>query len=387
MKKIYINIALLPLLLLCFSASAQTIKASIGAGSQPNRIKLYLTTDVSQTSTISTLQFNVGVDASTVTTAPALTVFSNALGATWVVDPPVNEGGYWNYSIYTATSPLQPVFTAATDFEAMELEFSNGIPATGRAGLVTLPLGGSTGFSMFYCSGSVNSDGVNNLYYSRSGSAGLVIDNQNSYDAGFSTGTGTSFATFPLQVLPVRFLNFTATKSNNSATLNWAVENEDENTATYEILKSINGTDFTTLVTLPALNNGRSSNSYSFVVDKLSSIRTAGLVYFRIKQIDKDGRFAYTDIKNVRVDGKKLAVYPNPVKTTANVTYNLAENTAVTISIIDAAGKQVSTLQTQGFIGDNLKNIDLSKFAAGNYTVKVQTANETQVIPVIKVQN
>lgn len=345
--------------------------------------------DATQTASISTLQFNLGVRDSLITTAPTATVISHGFGAaSWQITPAYSEGGYWNYNIYTATSPLTPSFTAGAEFEAMEIEFAGGVPATGRAGLVTLPDGGSTtANALFLCTGSIISNGQNNLYYTR---AGVAVDNQNSYDPNFvQPGVGTSFATFPSQVLPVKFLNFTATKNNNTAILNWAVENEDANTASYEILKSVNGVDFTSIKTLSPLNNGRTSNTYAFTVENLSSIRSSGLIYFRIKQVDKDGQVTYTDIKNVRLDGRGLAVniYPNPVKNTANVTFDMEESAEVTIAVIDALGKQLSVKALKGVKGANITTVDMSKMAAGNYTLKLQTASETKTVSVVKAQN
>ena len=241
MKKIYSFLFVLAIL---NQSNAQTLKASIGAGTQSNRIKIYLMPDVTQTSTISTLQFNVGVNATGITTAPALTIVTQAFsGVTWQIASSYNEGGYYNYNIFTSSSPLTPSFTMNTEFEAMELEFSNGVPATGTVGLVTLPDGGATtANALFLCTGSITSNGLGNLYYMRTG---VTVDNQNSYDPNFVLpGSATSIATIPSVVLPVKFLNFTATKSNNTALLNWSVENEDANTATYEIEKSINGIEF-----------------------------------------------------------------------------------------------------------------------------------------------
>ncbi len=366
---------------------AQTVKASIGPGTQANRLKIYLMPDATQASSISTLQFNIGVVETGITTPPTLTVVSHGFGsATWSVTPAYNEGGYWNYNIFTASSPLTPSFTASTEFEAMEVEFAGGVPPTGTVGLVTLPDGGATtGNALFLCTGSIISNGVADLYYAR---PGATVDNQNSYDPNFiNPGVATSFVTIPDVVLPVRFLNFTATRNNNQAILNWAVENEDASTATYEIERSINGTSFVKAGELQALNNGRASNSYSFTVDNLSAIRNAGVIYFRIKQIDRDGQYVYTPIRNIRLDGKGLivGVYPNPVKGMANVTYDLTENTDVIISLIDASGKQVYANQLQGFKGANISKVNFSQFAAGTYTLKVQTSTELKVMPVVKV--
>lgn len=373
------------------SAFSQSIQASIGAGTQDNRVKVYLKTDVTQASTISTLQFNVGVDATNIVTAPTLTLISNGLGIAnngWTIGVPYLEGGYWNYNIFTSTSPLTPSFTSGVDFEAMELEFSNGVPATGKVGLVTLPDGGATTFAaLFYCTGTVNSNGLGNLYYLRSG---VTVDNQNSYDpSGSTAGTGTSVASIPSVVLPVKFLSFNAAKSNNTALLTWAVEHEDANTASYEVLKSVNGIDFTSIKTLAPAGNGRSSNTYNFTVENLSSIRSSGVIYFRIKQTDKDGKAVYTDIKNVRLSGNGLsvAVYPNPVKNTANVSFDMEETAEISIAVVDALGKQLSVKNVKGIKGANITAVDMSRMAAGNYTLKLQTATETKVVSVVKAQN
>lgn len=205
------------------------------------------------------------------------------------------------------------------------------------------------------------------------------------YNAADATNNGGSDAQFV--TLVVKFLDFTVIKRDNDALLNWSVENEGSTTSTYEIQQSLDGVNFTKVKTLPALNNGRTANSYSTIVENLSSIRAAGVIYFRVKQTDRDGKFVYTEIRSVRVDKRGLAVsaYPNPVKTTTTVDINLAENADVTVSVIDASGKQVVTAQLQGFKGANTKKLDLSKLAGGAYTLKVQTAAETKVIPLVKV--
>lgn len=189
--------------------------------------------------------------------------------------------------------------------------------------------------------------------------------------------------------LPVKFLNFTATKNKDAALLTWSVENEDVNTVSYEIQKSVNGVDFTPLKSIPALNNGRSSNVYSFTQDNLSAIRSSGVIYFRVKQTDRDGKFVHTEIRSVKLGGKDLsvAVYPNPVKNNASVSFDLDANADVAISLVDASGKQLFTNQLQGIKGANLTSINMSKMAPGSYTLKVQTGTELKVIPVVKASN
>lgn len=206
----------------------------------------------------------------------------------------------------------------------------------------------------------------------------------NAADATNNGGSGPQFVT-----LVVKFTDFSVVKNNNTAILNWSVENEDANAVSYEIQKSLDGINFSPVKTIPALNNGRTSNSYSATVEDLSSIRSSGFIYFRIKQTDRDGKFVYTVIKNVRLTSKGLfaSVYPNPVKNTANLTFDLDANADVTIAVIDALGKQLSVKAVKGIKGANINSVDMSKMAAGSYTIKLQTATETKVIPVVKAQN
>lgn len=189
--------------------------------------------------------------------------------------------------------------------------------------------------------------------------------------------------------LPVKFLNFTATKNNNVAFLNWVVENENTITDRYEIERSSNGVSFEKIATIGALNNGRSGNAYTFTQQNLSSIKNTGVIYFRIKQIDKDGKFIYTEIKNLRLGTKGIlvGVFPNPIKQNTTLTFDLVENSRVIYSITDAAGKMIETYQVQGFKGSNIKTLNLGKYAAGAYILKVQAGDDVKTIPIVKSSN
>jgi hypothetical protein len=187
-------------------------------------------------------------------------------------------------------------------------------------------------------------------------------------------------------VVPVRFLGFNVTKSNNSALLNWTVENEDANTARYEIEYSTTGTEFARLATVAAANNGRSSNTYNFTQENLSAVRTSGVIYYRIKQIDADGRFTYTTIKSIRLDNKSfgVAAYPNPAKSYTKLTIELTEASPIVVTVSDASGKQVSAVQIAGVKGTNFRDINLANLASGSYILKVQAGNEVKSLPIVK---
>ena len=176
------------------SSYSQTIKASLGIGSQANRIKLYLKPSGTKTlAYFSTLQFNVGIDTS-IKPKPTISVTSTTFsGVNWVVTESI-EGGYYNYQITTSTSPLQVNTTANIEFEVMELMISNGPSSLNKVSLVTLPDGGKSAFGngLFLSTGYFSSIG-SLLYYTRTG---VTTSNKNSYDAtGVMMGVDTSYAT------------------------------------------------------------------------------------------------------------------------------------------------------------------------------------------------
>lgn len=373
---------------LYFQSDAQLMQSSIGIGSQANRIKIYLKSDVSQNpSSISTLQFNVGVVAAGLTTAPTLTVLSSAFsGVTWQQNAPYLEGGYWNYNIFTPTSPLTPIFTANTEFEAMELEFNDGVPNMATVGLVTLPDGGLiTTNGLFLSTGTVTSNGMSNLYFARSG---VTVDNKNSYDPNsIIPGTQISTAMISNVSLPVKFLGFDVIKKDKNALLTWQIENESSLTDRYDIERSANGVHFSKIQGVAAKNNGSSNNVYTFTDADLGNIKSSGVVYYRIKQTDKDGRYTLTNIKNLRLDTKGISinVYPNPIKNIATLSFDLVKDADVMVTINDGAGKQVQSIPMQLFKGLNIKTINMSSFAAGSYMLSINAGTEIKNIALVKV--
>lgn len=299
------------------------------------------------------------------------------------------EGGRYHYDFIANNNSNVPsvntnTWTANTPYPVLTLDFST---SSGFSG-VTLdhwdaPSFGQNGFSQFYFeiiqAGGGDITAQSNLFF---GGPNVVND-----PGGW--GSGTSFA--PLQslsVLPIKFLGFSANRGNEKAILNWTVEGEDGNTDKYEISSSSNGRDFTFFTTVKALNNGKSSNTYTTQAD-ISTFKASGIIYFQIKQIDKDGNWVKSPIRNIRINSKEIlvGVYPNPIKQSANVSFDLEKDAVVLLSVTDASGKQLLVKQVQGFKGANVKPIDMSKVAGGNYLLKVQAGDDVKVLPIVKATN
>ncbi|WP_018615992.1 reprolysin-like metallopeptidase [Segetibacter koreensis] len=131
---------------------------------------------------------------------------------------------------------------------------------------------------------------------------------------------------------------FTGKKDiNNTVNLQWQATSEIDSLS-YEIERSINGTDFVSLGKINAVNNPDSLSKYLFNDSKPYQ----GVNYYRIKQIDKAGRFTYTKIVSVALDkaGVKYTVYPNPAINKSSIRI-LADLKQVTVRLTDALGREV----------------------------------------------
>ena len=398
MKKYLLLLAVISIARAGFS---QTMFASIGAGNAANSIRIYLKPDATQASCVfSTLQFNVAIPSGTVP-IPSLTVDSSAFaGVSWVVGAPYTEGSYINYNIYTGAAGFTLPITANVEFIAMRVSFHNGsaVPLPNRANLVCLPDGGVTGASnaLFYCTGTMNSNG-SNLFYARD--VNVTVANGFSYSPvpfgqpgspgtpGSPLGTFTSFARYgPAVALPIKFIDFTAVKRDKDALLSWTIANQDLTTHHYEVDRSFNGTDFTSVITVPADYSQGATATYKQFDANIAALRSSGIIYYRIKEVDLDGHFVYSEIRSLRLDSKSISInlYPNPALDYTNLILDLQDASTVAVNITDAAGKLVQQFSFPAFKGNNQKKIDLSKFASGTYMLKVNTGDLSQTISLVK---
>ncbi|MCB9230625.1 MAG: T9SS type A sorting domain-containing protein [Bacteroidia bacterium] len=113
----------------------------------------------------------------------------------------------------------------------------------------------------------------------------------------------------PAPSLPVDFLSFEVTSDKGNAQLNWVVDNEKNNDF-FTVESSLDGENFIEMEFVPSVGDG-GPNSYSATARNLKMGRN----FFRIRQTDKDGTFAFSEIKTVEIASYKLPalqVFPNP---------------------------------------------------------------------------
>jgi len=137
--------------------------------------------------------------------------------------------------------------------------------------------------------------------------------------AGKADGTGTTtgfngsgmICSPVMLTLPVVFESFTAETTSQGTLLKWVISTEI-NTDHYEVERSSDGVNFTTIGILPATGTDGGAKEYSFTDNSFYNSKT----FYRIKSIDTDARFTYsvTRYVNEKQQGFELTAYPNPVK-------------------------------------------------------------------------
>jgi hypothetical protein len=388
MKKIII-IVLTSFIYIVGICQPKKIQNSIGLGDAPNRIKLYLKTDSTLVNhLIGTLQWDIAIPDN-VLPRPNLTIKSFNVGNGWAVTPQlVPEEGFWHYVISTQSANYPFSVNANQEFEAMQLEFTDGPPNPSDVYSMTLGVTGGIpnipGGLLFQSLFNLDYDIMTplpmttrdgDLYYIR---PGTQILNNLSYST-----PAMSWARISNVLLPVKFKDFNAVKEGGTAKLTWTVEGETATTDRYEVQSSSNCSDFTTITTVPANVKPNGSNSYTLSNVKLNSTNTT---CYRIKQVDKDGRFAISVTRAINLSGKSgvVSVYPNPAVDVVKVTVDELKATSVNISVSGANGQNVLNQKFSAVAGVNVFPINLSKLASGNYNFKITTGTKTEIIPVVK---
>ena len=188
---------------------------------------------------------------------------------------------------------------------------------------------------------------------------------------------------------PVSLVNFSAVRNNaNVNTLSWTTANEINNKG-FEIERSLDGRDFSRVAFVGTkAENGNSANNitYSFVDEKA----TPSVTYYRLKQLDNDGKFAYSKV--VTVNGAKVTkleftrIYPNPVSDKLNVVVVAPKADKVSFVVTDMAGKVVLQQAASVAEGNNNISLNIQQLNTGNYLVKAICAEgcETAVKKFVK---
>ncbi len=164
-------------------------------------------------------------------------------------------------------------------------------------------------------------------------------------------------AMFPL---PVVWKSFEATAKNNQIEISWETSSE-ENASHFVVEHSAgNNIQYAPITSVQAKGNSNSVTKYKYIFTGADKNKTN---YFRINQVDLDGKSKYSDVRFVKFDQGaviKISTYPNPVKNELNI--NTQVNN-IGVSLSDMFGRTILTKQLQA--GTDVLN--MHQLAKGYY--------------------
>ena len=254
---------------------------------------------------------------------------------------------------------LTPVFGSGfIDLYRMEVstvsDFSSVIPGT-----------------PFYVSFGTNTNTISGLspnttYYFRVSADKGGFSNQGAYSNTIAVST--------LNILPVNLLSFNVSKGNGANQLQWSTASE-QNSKFFELLRSGNGSDFTTIAKINS--NGSSSSTKTYQYNDNLTVNPAPVYYYRLKMVDLNGSFIYSDI--VLIKNSKagtITVYPNPSqdKIIINITDKNLLNT--TASLSDISGKLLQKV----IITQTATPINISNYTKGIYILRLANGESIKLV-------
>lgn len=166
--------------------------------------------------------------------------------------------------------------------------------------------------------------------------------------------------------LPVKFETVSATAEGCKVTVKWSTSVE-KNSQYFEIERSQNGTDFKAIGRTDGAGNSFELKQYQYV----DQSPEANHNFYRVRQVDFDGKSEVSPVVNVKVDCKVsgINIYPNPAKEVINVS-GLSNKS--TIEIYNALGQKVASKSAH----NTVEAVSLAGLADGTYSIQVVSGGE-----------
>ncbi len=212
------------------------------------------------------------------------------------------------------------------------------------------------------------------------------VNNGNNFSITRQKGIYFKGFNYTVSTLPVKYLSFNANVVSKAVLLSWVTQKEI-NHSNFEVERSFTGKDFSTIgIVLDGLENG-TDKEYSFK-DNAAEIAEKEIVYYRLKQIDINGKFNYSNVITVRLKATnktEIQVSPNPFTESIIARFNSNEKTMAQVKISNVSGQVVLTrniIINKGFNNiqiDGLSNLPKSVYVA-TLTVNGKMIGSQQII-------
>lgn len=181
--------------------------------------------------------------------------------------------------------------------------------------------------------------------------------------------------------VPVELSSFTARLTDNKVFLEWSTETEIGNYG-FDVERSITNDDWKKIGFVPGSGNSSSIINYSFIDE---DIPNASVLYYRLKQLDNDGSYEYSDEVLVAItatsDFDLHQNYPNPFNPSTKIKFQISDLPAgrhgfgfVSLKVYDVIGNEIATLvNEEKAAGNYAVEFDATLLTSGIYFYRLQT--------------
>ncbi|MBK7630137.1 MAG: T9SS type A sorting domain-containing protein [Ignavibacteriales bacterium] len=174
-------------------------------------------------------------------------------------------------------------------------------------------------------------------------------------------------------VTPVELTSFAATTDNKNVNLNWSTATELNNSG-FQVERS-SGSEYQVVGFVAGHGTTTEVQNYSYSDKNVD----AGTYTYRLKQVDFDGTFEYSNAIEVEVLGvKEFALgqnYPNPFNPSTKINFSLAVDSKVSLKIFDVLGQEVATLiNGQLAAGSQEVSFNASSLNSGVYFYRIDAS-------------
>lgn len=171
--------------------------------------------------------------------------------------------------------------------------------------------------------------------------------------------------------LPVQLTSFTGRYSAGKAMLDWQTSQE-LNSDRFEVFRSTDAVDFVKVASIKSAGNSNLARNYSYQ-DNISNA-SGNYVYYRLKQIDIDGKATFSSVVKLSLGVAKTSfdIFPNPFNNNFTVSFGANKTTTATLRIQNSAGNLVYAKTINVTKGNNSVVMNnLPNLGSGIYYVTV----------------
>ncbi len=203
-------------------------------------------------------------------------------------------------------------------------------------------------------------------------------------NSSFGIFTGTNSVTNPL---PVKLLNLQASASGNDVLVTWSTASEINNKG-FEVESSTDEVNFNYVGFVKGANNSQSVRNYSLTDVNAMNTNVGNVIYYRLKQLDNNGRFTYSNVVAVNKEGEGkdvVAVFPNPFNEAYQLAFTTNAATKALVETVDMQGKVLLSKTVE--VNNGINNVSIPESAelqAGIYFVRVTLNNQVVVKKLVK---